>query len=158
MVGYHTYSTAFPLGPCKAVTQPHCAHTRVSTLAPLLRDSGGLGVIVLHEHVFPLDPSLLLQAQLPSSGSTPLHVAPPCRAARLIPMVGLSSPLLKPWISRLLQLQDAYWKLVKALNFPTQWNTCSNSLRHHHSFKRLGKGWFQSIAIILHFKWLLLSD
>ena len=120
MVGYHTYSTAFPLGSCKAVTQPHCAHTRVSTLAPLLRDSGGLGVIVLHEHVFPLDPSLLLQAQLPSSGSTPLHVAPPYRAARLIAMVGLSSPLLKPWISRLLQLQDAYWKLVKALSFPTQ--------------------------------------
>ena len=120
MVGYHTYSTAFPLGPCKAVIQPHCAHTRVSTLAPLLRYSGGLGVIVLHEHVFPLDPSLLLQAQLPSSGSTPLRVAPPGRAARLVPMVGLSSPLLKPWISRLLQFQDAYWKLVKALSFPTQ--------------------------------------
>lgn len=92
----------------------------MSTQAPLLRDSGGLGVILLHEHVFPLNPSLLLQAQLPSSGSTPLHVVPPGRAARLVPTVGLSSPLLKPWISRLLQLQDAYWELLKALSFPTQ--------------------------------------
>ena len=92
----------------------------MSTLAPLLRDSGGLGVIVHHEHVFPLDPSLPLQAQIPSSGSTPLHVAPPGRAARLVPVVGLSSHLLKPWIFRLLQLQDAYWELLKTLSVPMQ--------------------------------------
>lgn len=160
MVGYHTYSPAFPLGPCKAGIQPgRMSPVLIHACLHRLLCCGILGDLVLLRLMsmcFPLTQAYSSRHSFPHQAQLPFTLSHRAEQLDWYPRLAFQAPaqtlVLQATAAPRCLLGTAYGP---ELSHSVKHLFGLNSLRQHHSFQRLGKGWFQLIATILHFKWLL---
>lgn len=127
IAGYHIYSLAFPLVPCKGVIQPgRMSHVLTPVCLPWLVCCstdvvfwGSQCHCAPWACVFPLT-QVYSSRYISLSSLSSLSFCPTRKRSQAGTMVGPSIPLLNSCTSRLPQLQGVYRGWLKPLSFPSQ--------------------------------------